>query len=83
MRRWEAETGMGKDSNVYAQVVQALEDSIAVQHDYLTLLRALARHCVTESSRRRYAGKIEAAARRLDELRARRRALQQQIANGE
>lgn len=73
---------MGKASNDYAQAVQDLEDAIAVQHEHLALLRALAQNCITEGSRRRYAGKIDVAIRRLSDLRSRRRQLQEQIAKG-
>ena len=70
---------MGKASNDYARQAQDLEDWIAGVDEHLALLRALAANCVTESCRRRYAGKIAAAARRLVELRARRAALRAQI----
>lgn len=68
----------------YEGEITALEDALAVLSEHLALLEALARNCATAAARRRVAARIAAAEHHALELRARRRALQQEIAhNGE
>jgi uncharacterized protein YhaN len=64
----------------YHHEITAIEDALAVLSEHLELLAALARHCTTDRARRRLAERIAAAERRAMELRARRRAVQEEIA---
>lgn len=62
------------------QEIEDLEEWAATAHDYLDLLAALARNATSERARTRLAGRIAALEVRIGKLRARRAALQIELA---
>lgn len=72
---------MGQRSHQAHQEIDDLEHWMGTLSEHLGLLRALSARCITDDCSRRLDGRIAAAARRMEDLRSRRTALQRWIAD--
>lgn len=64
----------------YEAEIATIEDALAIAGEALDVLAVLARNCETTSARRRVAARIAALERRVLSLQARRRQIQQELA---